>query len=329
MTAKQTIFSGLKPSGQVHLGNYLGALKQWEELQGKNDTIYCLVDEHAITVPYDAKKLPENVLDAAAIYLAVGLDPEKSIIFVQSHVAAHTELAWLLASFTPYGELTRMTQFKDQYQKRNKNVSVGLFQYPLLMAADILLYKAHKVPVGDDQVQHLELTRDVAKRFNNNFGELFIVPEALTVKSAARIMSLTDPTEKMGKSNEDKNGTIFITDDEEVVRKKVMSAVTDDKPVVSFSKSGQAVRNLLAIYQALSGKSEKDIEKKFEGGGYKELKEALADLVVNKLAPLREKYHAIREDDDDLKITLARGKEMASQRAMQTLREVKDLMGLY
>lgn len=328
----KTILSGIQPSGVLHLGNYLGALKQWVALQEGNTAYYCIVDEHAITVPYDPKILHERVLDTAAIYLAAGLDPTKSTIFVQSHVSAHAELAWLLGTITPFGELSRMTQFKDkalrQAQGEQKDgSSLGLFSYPVLMAADILLYRADIVPVGEDQTQHLELTRNIAKRFNNQFGEIFTIPEGFMPKTTARIMSLTDPTKKMSKSDNEKS-YIALTDSADAIKKKIMSAVTETEPVFSFTESGPAVKNLLTIYQALTEKNETDIEAEFAGKGYKEFKEALAEVVVESLRPLRETYEEIRRDDDELRVTLGRGMHTAQRVANQMLQEVKEKMGL-
>jgi tryptophanyl-tRNA synthetase len=320
------IFSGVQPSGTLHIGNYLGALKQFVALQENNTAYYCIVDEHAITVPYEPAQLPERVHDAAALYLACGIDPEKSIIFVQSHVGAHTELGWLLGTMTPFGDLKRMTQFKEKSTKQ-ATASLGLFSYPVLMAADILLYKTEVVPVGEDQVQHIELTRSIAKRFNGHYGDILTIPEVFLDKSAARIMSLTDPTKKMSKSDTDKS-YIALTDEPDTIRAKIKSAVTETEPVFSFKESGPAVKNLLTIYQALSGEEPEAIEQKFNGRGYKEFKEALAELVVEKLTPIREKYQELRKDDTTLRLILGKGKTKAEQVANDTLRQVKEKMGL-
>ena len=325
--SNQAILSGVQPSGILHLGNYLGALKQWVELQQDNDTYYCIVDLHAITVPYEVKTFPNQVLDAAAMYLAVGIDPEESVMFVQSHIPAHTELAWLLGTTTPFGELSRMTQFKDKAEKQQDTTSLGLFAYPVLMAADILLYQAHAVPVGEDQIQHIELTRDIAKRFNNQFGEVFTVPKAYIPENTARIMSLQDPTKKMSKSDGEKD-YVALTDDTETIRKKIMSAVTETEPIFSFSNSGPAVKNLLTIYHAVTEKPQPDIEKEFADAGYKEFKEALAEAVIEKLNPIQERYHALRNDETELSILLRRGAEKASNTANKTLQKKKKKMGL-
>ncbi len=321
------IFSGIQPSGVLHLGNYLGAIKQWVALQENNTAYYCIVDQHAITVPYDQKKLPEHVLSTAALYLACGIDPERSIIFIQSHVSAHAELAWLLGTITPFGELSRMTQFKDKAQKQNQSTSLGLFAYPVLMAADILLYKTDSVPVGEDQIQHIELARDIAKRFNNAFGEVFTIPEPYLNKETARIMSLVDPKKKMSKSDSEKS-YIALTDTPDVIRQKISSAVTETEPVFSFTKSDPAVKNLLGIYKALSQETAEIIENDFSGKGYKEFKDTLAELMIEKLRPIQETYHELRKDDDALRITLGRGMHRAKEVANHTLHEAKERMGL-
>lgn len=322
----KTIFSGIQPSGTLHIGNYLGAIKQWVELQKDNDAYFCIVDLHAITVPYDAKQLPDAILNAAAIYQACGIDSKQSTIFVQSHVPAHAELAWLLGIITSLGELKRMTQFKEKSSKQKNEEALGLFAYPVLQAADILLYKTNTVPVGEDQAQHIELTRDVARRFNNRFGEVFTIPKPQINKDTARIMSLTTPTQKMSKSDSEKS-YIALTDEPNIIKQKIASAVTETKPVFSFTKSGPAVKNLLTIYQAFSDQEPEAIETKFSGGGYKEFKEALADLLIEKLTPLQEKYKAKRQPEE-LKKILADSKAKAEQVANQTLADVKQKMGL-
>ncbi len=327
LPSNKTIFSGLKPSGDIHIGNYLGAIKQWVELQEDNTAYYCIVDLHAITVPYEPKELQNRVLDAAAMYIALGIDPVKSVIFLQSHVSAHTELSWLLSTITPYGELSRMTQFKDKYREKKQSVSHGLFSYPVLMAADILLYNTNIVPVGDDQVQHIELARNIVERFNNQFGNIFTPPEAYINKDSARIMSLQDPKKKMSKSESEK-GCIALTDTPDVIRKKIASAVTDTEAIFSFTKSGPAVQNLLAIYKAFSEQEDQEIEKEFEGKGYKEFKAALAETIIGGLSPIQEKYKTLREDDTDLRFTLGRGMHRAQQIANSTLHQVKEAMGL-
>lgn len=322
----KTILSGIQPSGTLHIGNYLGALKQWVALQENNTAYFCIVDEHAITIEYDPKELPARTLNAAAIYLAAGVNPEKSVLFVQSHIPAHAELMWLLGTITQHGELTRMTQFKDKSGKQ-QGVSLGLFAYPVLMAADILLYQAHLVPVGDDQKQHVELTRDIAERFNNRFGQAFTIPGYFASQFVTRVMSLADPSRKMSKSDGEKS-YVAITDEPDVIRKKIMSAATDTEAAFSFEKSGVAVKNLLRIYQAFSEDSPESIEQKFSGKGYKEFKEALAELIVEKLTPIREKYQELRRDEKHLKDMLEQGRAKAAAVANKTLADVKTKMGL-
>jgi len=327
MPTNKTILSGIQPSGTPHIGNYLGAIKQWVALQEDNTVFFPIVDLHAITVPYEPAELPAQVLDVAAIFLAAGLDPAKSTIFVQSHVPAHTQLAWLLSTTTPLGELQRMTQFKEKSHAQQGAETLGLFAYPVLQAADILLYQADLVPVGEDQVQHIELTRDIAKRFNNKFGEVFTIPKVHLNKESARIMSLTDPAKKMSKSDNEKS-YLALTDQPEIIRKKIGSAVTETEPVFSFKESGPAVKNLLAIYQAFSEQEPATIEAKFSGQGYKEFKEALAELLIEKLKPLRERFTELRADEASLHSILSDGAEQAAIAANETLHRVKQNMGL-
>ncbi|MBI4022378.1 MAG: tryptophan--tRNA ligase [Candidatus Andersenbacteria bacterium] len=322
-----TIFSGLQPSGVIHLGNYLGAIKQWIALQDNNTAYYCIVDLHAITVPYEPAELPARILDAAALYLAAGLDPAISTIFVQSHVPAHTELAWLLSPSTPLGELSRMTQFKEKEAKHHASATLGLLAYPILQAADILLYQTDLIPVGEDQVQHIELARNIAKRFNNKFGRVFTVPEAFVNKTTARIMSLTDTSKKMSKSDNPKS-YLALTDDADTIRQKINSAVTGTKPVLSFEKSGPAIQNLLRIYQAFSQEEPAAIEQKFTGQGYQSFKAALAELLATKLAPIRQRFRELRADENGLRNILAAGQDKAQAAANQTLTVAKEKMGL-
>lgn len=321
------VFSGVQPSGTLHIGNYLGALKQWVALQDSHQAYFCIVDEHAITVPYEPKDLPERVLDIAALYIACGIDPAKSVIFVQSHVPAHTELAWLLSTIAPFGDLSRMTQFKDKAKKQQTATSLGLFAYPVLMAADILLYQTNTVPVGEDQTQHIELTRSLAERFNNRFGETFTIPEMMSNKETARIMSLADPAKKMSKSDTPKT-YISLLDNPDTITQKIKGAVTETEPVISFANSGPAVKNLLAIYQAFSQETTEAIEQQFSDKGYKEFKEALAQLLITNLDPIQKKYRQLREDDSELRIILGRGAGQARSVANQTLNTVKEKMGL-
>lgn len=323
----KTIFSGIQPSGKLHIGNYLGALKQWVELQGHNTTYFCVVDLHAITVPYDPQKLQSHILDAVALYVACGIDPERSVIFVQSHVQAHAELFWLLNTVTPFGELSRMTQFKDKAEKQRDSTSAGLFNYPILMAADILLYQADLVPVGDDQKQHLEFTRELARRFNSKFGDVFTEPKVMTPQHVARIMSLSDPTRKMSKSDAPAS-FIALTDAPDIIRKKIKSAVTETEPVFSFANSGPAVKNLLSLYAAFNEQTPAEIENLFAGKGYKEFKDALADVIIEKLTPIQNMYMMLRADEKKLHHIISHGHEKAKDVAQKTLQDVKEKMGL-
>lgn len=329
LPSDKIVFSGVQPSGALHLGNYLGAIAQWIALQENNTAYFCIVDQHAITVPYDPQTLQSRILDIAATYLAAGVDPEKSVIFIQSHVHAHTELAWMLSTVAPYGQMSRMTQFKDKSKKLSSKdaISLALFSYPVLMAADILLYGTNIVPVGEDQKQHIELARDIAERFNSTYGEIFTLPEAYIPQDSARIMSLADPAKKMSKSDDAKSA-IALTDEPDIIRKKIASAVTETEAIFSFKKSGPAVKNLLAIYKAFSGKEEKEIEAEFEDKGYKEFKDVLIRQIIASLADFRAKYKSFREDDTDLRFALGRGMHRAQQTANSTLHRAKEAMGL-
>ncbi|MFH0905394.1 MAG: tryptophan--tRNA ligase [bacterium] len=325
---KKTALSGIQPSGIIHIGNYLGALQQWVENQDKYRNIFCIVDLHAITIPQDPKELLESTYRNAAIYLAAGIDPKKSIIFVQSQISAHAELGWILNTVAKMGELGRMTQFKDKTQKGGgENASVALFDYPVLMAADILLYHAHVVPVGDDQKQHVELARDLAERFNNCFGKTFTVPEPLIRRAGARIMALDDPVKKMSKSGAPAN-YIALTDSPDIIRKKIMRAVTDSGSTIKFDLKRPGLHNLLTIYQLFSGKTEAQIEKHFANKGYGDLKRELADLVVEKLAPMQKKIGAYMKNPKALDKILRDGAKKAATIANKTLADVRHRVGL-
>ncbi|MDI6601628.1 MAG: tryptophan--tRNA ligase [Thermoanaerobacteraceae bacterium] len=320
------VLSGVQPTGDIHVGNYVGAMMHFVELQEEHECYFCIVDLHALTVPQDPVELRNKTYELAGIYLAIGLDPQKSTLFVQSQVSAHAELAWLLSCIAYYGELSRMTQFKDK-SKGKENVSVGLFTYPALMAADILLYQANYVPVGNDQKQHLELTRDLAERFNNRFGETFVVPEPLIAEVGARIMSLTDPTKKMSKSDEDENGRINLLDSPDVVKKKIMRATTDSESVIRYDVENKpGLSNLLSLYSVMSGMSITDIEKKYEGSGYGTLKKDLVDVVNERLRVIQEKYYGLSREE--LERILREGRERAEVLAAKTLKDVKEKMGL-
>lgn len=321
------IFSGAQPTGNVHLGNYLGALRNWVALQKEYESFFCIVNLHAITVAQDAKVLAAKTRELARIYLAVGIDPEVSTIFVQSDVPHHAEMTWLLNCVTRMSELERMTQFKDKARKQQENVAVGLFDYPVLMAADILLYQTDLVPVGEDQKQHLELTRDIAIRFNRDYGETFRVPDAFIPKVGARIMSLTDPDKKMSKSDEESEaGCIMLLDDADSVRRKFKRAVTDSGTEIRFDPKRPAITNLLTIYHLLTGKSQDEIEQHFAGQGYATLKAELADEAIRFLKPIQERVRDI--DDGKLDNILERGATRAQSIAEVTLANAKRNMGL-
>jgi tryptophanyl-tRNA synthetase len=321
------IFSGAQPTGNVHLGNYLGALRNWVALQQEYESFFCIVNLHAITVQQDPKVLVEKTRELARIYLAVAIDPEVSTIFIQSDVPEHAELTWLLNCVTRMSELERMTQFKDKARKQQENVGVGYFDYPVLMAADILLYQTDLVPVGEDQKQHLELTRDIAIRFNRDYGETFRVPDAFIPKVGARIMSLADPTKKMSKSDEDSDaGCVMLLDNADAVRRKFKRAVTDSGTEIRFDASRPAITNLLTIYHLLTGKPETEIESHFSGQGYVKLKDELAEVTIQFLQPFQERVHGI--DDGKLNQILQQGAERAQAIARKTLATAKERMGL-
>jgi len=324
---RKRIFSGAQPTGNVHLGNYLGALRNWVALQKEYESFFCIVNLHAITVAQDPKILAEKTRELARIYLAVGIDPEISTVLVQSDVPQHAELAWLLNCVTRMSELERMTQFKDKARKQQENVGVGYFDYPVLMAADILLYQTDLVPVGEDQKQHLELTRDIAIRFNRDYGETFRVPEAFIPKVGARIMSLADPAKKMSKSDEEsETGCIMLLDDADAVRRKFKRAVTDSGTEIRFDATRPAITNLLTIYQLLTDKSKDEVEKHFSGHGYAKLKEELAEVTIEFLRPFQERVRGI--DDGKLDQILKRGAAYAEEIAAATLAKAKVRMGL-
>ena len=321
------IFSGAQPTGNVHLGNYLGALRNWVALQHEYESFFCIVNLHAVTLPQDPKVLVEKTRDLARIYLAVGIDPEVSTVFIQSDVPEHTELTWLLNCVTRMSELERMTQFKDKARKQQENVGVGLFDYPVLMAADILLYQTDLVPVGEDQKQHLELTRDLAIRFNRDYGETFRVPDPFIPKVGARIMSLADPTKKMSKSDEESEaGCVMLLDSDDAVQRKFKRAVTDSGTEIRFDATRPAINNLLTIYHLLTGKSNQEIEDHFSGKGYASLKQELADVTIEFLKPFQERVKAI--DDGKLNAILERGAGRAQEIARTTLSAAKRRMGL-
>ena len=322
------IFSGIQPTGRKHLGNYIGAITQYVAGQERGEGIYCIVDLHALTVAYEPAVLRESVYDTAAILLAAGLDPQRCIFFRQSDVVEHTELTWMLSGVTAYGELSRMTQFKDKAGAQRDLVSAGLFFYPVLMAADVLAYRAHEVPVGDDQRQHVELMRDVAIRFNQRFGEALIVPEARIPEVGARIMDLQEPAKKMSTTGGTAQGTVLVLDDPDTIAKKIRSSVTDSGSEVVRSPGKPGISNLIDILAAVRGISPDDVEREFEGSGYGAFKNAVAEAVIDYLAPARERYEAVRADEGALEETLSHGAEKARVIAAETVSDVRRLMGV-
>jgi len=326
---KQRVFSGIQPSGNLTVGNYLGALKNWVAIQKEYENYFCIVDLHAITVPQDPKILRQKIREVAAIYLAVGLDPEHCVIFRQSKVPEHTELAWLLNCIARFGELSRMTQFKDKTQKGGADsASAGLFDYPVLMAADVLLYNAHLVPVGDDQRQHLELMRTLARRFNHTYGETFVVPEAMIPPTGARVMGLDDPTMKMSKSSPAPAHYVAILDEPDTIRKKIRRAKTDSGSGITATDDKPAIRNLLDIYSAMSGKTISALEAEYEGKGYGDLKKDLGEVVVEGLAPIRTRALELLDDPGELDSILDSGAERAKKVASSILRGAQTKMGV-
>lgn len=325
----KTVFSGIQPSAMApHLGNYLGALRQWVDLQKENHSYFSVVDLHAITVFQEKEALTEAIYTSYASLLAIGVDTKLSTLFVQSQVSAHSELSWILNCYTSVGQLSRMTQYKEKSIKQKLFVSAGLFDYPVLMAADILLYDTNLVPVGDDQIQHIELTRDIAIRFNNFYGKTFILPEPMIIKNTPRIRSLQEPTQKMSKSDANLAATIFITDSADIIVKKLKGAVTDSDNRIKFDKKRLGLYNLLSIYKALTEEDEQIIEKRYQGVGYGVFKKDLADIVVDKLAPIREKFNELILDKPELEKLMKENKEKACVQAAQKLREVKQKIGL-
>jgi len=324
---KKRVFSGIQPSGGLHLGNYLGAIRNWVEDQGNYENIFCVVDQHAITVDYDPRELRQNTREVVGMYLAAGLDPEHCTIFVQSHMPEHTELAWLLNCVTPMGWLERMTQFKEKSAGKGERASAGLFTYPVLMAADILLYQTDGVPVGEDQKQHVELARDIAGRFNRLFGEVFTVPEPWIRAVGARVMGLDDPTQKMAKSAEGQHHAIGLLDDPDTIRRTVMRAVTDSQRDIVFDPERPGVFNLLTIYQALSGQGQEEIEARFADKGYGDLKKELADLVIVRLEPLQARYREVTADPAYIDGLLQQSVEKLRPIVDSTMGRVRRAMG--
>ena len=325
---KKTILSGVQPSGTLTIGNYLGALRNWATMQYDYNCYFCVVDLHAITVRQVPAELRQNCLKTLALYLAVGIDPEANALFIQSHVPAHAELSWVLSCYTMYGELSRMTQFKDKSAKHSDNINAGLFTYPVLMASDILLYQPDLVPVGSDQKQHIELARDIANRFNNVYSETFKIPEPYMPKAGARIMSLSDPTSKMSKSDFG-DGSIFLLDDKDTVIRKIKRAVTDSGSEIRYAEGKDGINNLISIYSAFTGKDFESIEKEFDGKGYGDFKLAVGEVVADALAQIQDKYKIFISDKEQLNKVLISGAERASYTANKTLRKVYRKVGFY
>ncbi|MDD6477826.1 MAG: tryptophan--tRNA ligase [Eubacteriales bacterium] len=321
------VFSGVQPTGNIHLGNYLGALKQFVELQDDNECIYCIVDLHSITVPQDPKEMRKHILDVAALYLSIGVDPKKSTVFVQSDVSGHSELSWILTCSSYTGELSRMTQFKDK-SRGKESAPAGLFTYPILMAADILLYDTDIVPVGNDQKQHIEICRDIAIRVNNRFKDTFVIPDGRFLKEGARIMALDDPTKKMSKSAENIHSRISLLDEDSKIKKSIMRATTDSDGEIRFDPENKpGVSNLLNIYSALSGKSIDDIVADFAGCGYGDFKKELVEITKEALVPIKQNFNEIRETEE-LKQILRDGADRANTIAEKTMKRVKANFGL-
>lgn len=324
---KSTVFSGVQPSGALTIGNYIGAIRNFATLQNEYDAYYCVVDLHAITVRQVPKDLRANTKKVLALYLASGLDPEKSTVFIQSHVPAHAELQWILNCFTYMGELSRMTQYKDKAQKHADNLNAGLFTYPVLMAADILLYQTKYVPVGEDQRQHLELARNIAERFNATYSETFVIPEGLIPQKTGRIMSLKDPSMKMSKSDPDQNSVLYILDDKDTIARKIRRSVTDSLATFRYSDEQPGLKNLIHIYQAFSEESTHDIVRRYEHSTYSDFKNDLTDLIDNKLAPVRERFDELIVDQSYLESVYAQGAKKANDVARKTLSKVYRKVG--
>lgn len=326
---KKRVLSGIQATGKLTLGNYLGALNTWVKMQEEYDCYYMIADLHTLTVRREAEELRKNTLNLIAMYIAAGLDPEKNTIFIQSHIPAHSELSWILGCYTYIGELNRMTQYKDKSAKHADNINSGLFTYPVLMAADILLYNADLVPVGEDQKQHLELTRDIAERFNSIYGETFVIPEGYTKKEGARIMGLQNPEAKMSKSSTNPNDVIFLEDEPKVIMKKFKKAVTDSEGIVKYNpETKPGISNLMEIYSVVTGKNMQEIEKEFEGQGYGIFKEVVGNAVVEKLKPVQDKYKELQANSEYLESIYRKGAEQASKIANNTIADVKNKVGL-
>ena len=325
--AKKRVFSAIQPSGMLTLGNYLGALKNWKDMQNEYDCLFAVADLHAITVRQEPAKLRQQIYTTAALLLAIGLNPQESIIFIQSQVSAHSQLAWLLSCYTQFGELSRMTQFKEKSQKHADNINAGLFSYPALMAADILLYNSDLVPVGADQKQHVEITRDVATRFNNIYGNVFIIPEPYIPKIGARVMSLQEPTKKMSKSDDNINSWVAILDNPDDIMRKFKRAMTDSDAKVCVGEGRNGVNNLIGIYSAITHKTADEVDAEFEGKGYGDFKKSVGEVVVEELRPVREKYEYYIKDKKELEAIYKIGAEKAERIANRTLGKAMKKIG--
>lgn len=324
---KKTLFSGMQATGTLTLGNYLGALKNWVEISEEYNAFYSVVDLHSITVRQEPAELRKKARNLLTLYIAAGLDPVKNCIYYQSHVSAHAELSWILNCFTYVGELNRMTQFKDKSQKNADNINAGLYTYPVLMAADILLYQADLVPVGSDQLQHLEITRDIAERFNNIYGDVFTIPEAYIGKAGAKIMSLQEPTKKMSKSDENPNASIFLMDDKDTIIRKFKRAVTDSGSEIIYSDEKAGIKNLMDIYSSITGKTSAEIEKEFDGKGYGDFKIAVGEEVAFALKPVQDKFNELSKDKSYIDGIIKDNAEKANYYATKTLRKVQKKVG--
>lgn len=327
LNEKKVIFSGMQSTGNLTLGNYLGALKNWVQLADEYECYFCIVDEHSITIRQDPAELRRRARALLTLYLAAGIDSQKTCIYYQSHVSAHAELAWILNCYTYMGELNRMTQFKDKAAKHTDNINAGLFTYPVLMAADILLFQTDLVPVGVDQMQHLEITRDIANRFNGIYGEVFTIPEAYIGKAGAKIMSLQEPEKKMSKSDENPNGSIYLMDDKDTIIRKFKRAVTDSENEIRYSKEKPGIQNLMDIYSATTGKETKEIEQEFQNSGYGDFKLAVGEAVADVLTPLQKKVEELTKDKAYLDSIIKEGADKASYSANKTLRKVQKKIG--
>jgi len=325
---KKRVFSGIQPTGELHIGNYLGAIQHWVKIQHEYDSIFCVVDLHAVTVPQEPRVLKAKIREVAGLLIASGIDPKVASVFVQSHVHEHSELTWILNCYIPMGWMRRMTQFKEKSQKQKEEVSTALFDYPALMSADILLYNTDEVPVGEDQKQHVELTRDVAQRFNSVYGETFTVPKAVIAKAGARIMGLDDPTQKMSKSEEQPGRVINLLDSPDDIRGKIMRATTDSRREICFDEERPGINNLLVIYEQLSGQGREDIEARFEGKGYVDLKRELAEVVVEGLSPVQSRYRELTADPRHIDTLLAEGASKVRPTAEKTMALVRDRVGI-